>query len=130
MTTVWVNGCFDILHRGHIEMLAHARSLGERLIVGIDSDVKVKQDKGETRPYNTHADRAYILKALRSVDEVIIFDTACELEENIKNIKPDVMVVGADWRGKKIIGAKHVKKLIFFDRIGRHSTTKILEYGK
>ena len=111
-------------------MLLHARALGDCLIVGIDSDVKVKQDKGAQRPYNTQADRAYVLKALRCVDDVVIFNTAQQLEENIKNLRPDVMVVGADWRGKKIIGAKHVKKLIFFDRIEEHSTTKILEYGK
>jgi len=111
-------------------MLSYARSLGEQLIVGIDSDTKVKQDKGEGRPYNTEQDRVYMLEALSAVDRVIVFKSAQELEENMKNIRPDVMVVGADWKYKKVIGAEHVKKLIFFDRIGEYSTTKILEASK
>ena len=75
MKTVWTNGCFDILHRGHIEMLAYAKSLGKHLVVGIDSDKKVKLDKGISRPYNTEEDRKTMLTSLKYVDEVVIFDT-------------------------------------------------------
>jgi D-beta-D-heptose 7-phosphate kinase/D-beta-D-heptose 1-phosphate adenosyltransferase len=110
-------------------MLAYAKSLGDHLTVGIDSDSKVKEDKGRSRPYNTQGDRAYILESLESVDKVVIFNNTSELEENIKEIGPDVMVIGSDWHKKTVIGAKHVKKLIFFDRIGEYSTTKILEHG-
>ena len=129
MKRVWTNGCFDILHRGHAEMLAYAKSLGDHLTVGIDTDSKVKRDKGPERPYNTQEDRIYMLESLKSVDAVVVFDSASELEEVIKEIGPDVMVIGGDWRKKTVIGAKHVKKLIFFDRIGEYSTTKILEHG-
>ena len=130
MKRVWTNGCFDILHRGHVEMLAYAKSLGDHLTVGIDSDSKVKEDKGRSRPYNAQGDRAYILESLRSVDTVVVFNNTSELEEIIKELRPDVMVIGSDWHKKTVIGAKHVKKLIFFDRIGEYSTTKILECGK
>ena len=124
---IWTNGCFDILHRGHVELFKYARSLGDELIVGIDSDEKVKKDKGKSRPVNTLHDRIELLNAIVYVDKVIPFDTTNELERILKWLKPHVMVIGSDWKGKDVIGSKHTEKVIFFDRIGNYSTTKILE---
>ena len=124
---IWTNGCFDVLHVGHIALFKYARSLGDELIVGIDSDEKVKKDKGKNRPLNTLYDRMEVLNALVYVDKVIPFDTTVELERTVKWLKPHVMVIGSDWKGKDIIGSKYTEKVIFFDRIGDYSTTKILE---
>lgn len=128
MVKVWVNGCFDVLHRGHIEMFKHASSLGDILIVGIDSDEKIKEDKGVGRPFNCLADRMEILKAIKYINEVRIFNNRSELEELIKSVKPDIMVIGSDWKGKEVIGAEFSKKVEFFDRIEGYSTTNILNY--
>ncbi len=127
MKTVWTNGCFDVLHRGHFEMLQYAKSLGDKLIVGIDTDKKVKLDKGPTRPFNHEKDRKFALECIRHVDEVVIFNTPEELELLIKNYSPDIMVIGSDWKGKPVVGQQYAKKLMFFDRIENYSTTKILE---
>jgi len=126
MKTVFVNGCFDILHRGHIELFVYARSLGDRLIVAIDSDEKVQADKGATRPFNSLEDRRYVLSRLRDIDEVLDFKTAKELEDLIFSIKPDIMVVGSDWKGKSIIGGQHAGKIEYFERIEGYSTTRII----
>ena len=130
MKIVWTNGCFDVLHRGHAELFKFARSLGDKLIVGIDSDKKVKNDKGPTRPVNTQEDRKFLLECLQYIDEVRIFDSPVELEDCIKEINPDIMVVGSDWEEKKIVGAEYVKKILFFDRMKNYSTTNILENYK
>ena len=124
---IWTNGCFDILHRGHIELFRYAKSLGDELIVGIDTDKKVKKDKGKGRPINSLNDRIMMLNSLIYVDKVIPFDSTSELEKTIKRIHPSIMVIGADWKGKDVIGKKHADKLIFFDRVDDYSTTKILE---
>ena len=128
MKISFVNGCFDVLHPGHIEMLKYARSSGDYLIVAIDSDRKVEEMKGPERPIFPQHDRALMLKAIRYVDVVHIFDTKTELEELLESIKPDTMVVGSDWKGKTVIGEQHTNKLMFFDRIGNYSTTNILEW--
>jgi len=127
MKTVWVNGCFDVLHRGHIELLEYAKSCGDKLIVGIDYDERVRATKGSSRPFNTFEDRKRVLESLRAVDSVVGFGTDQELEEHIKSIKPFYMVVGSDWEGKKIIGREHALVMVYFSRIGDYSTTKILE---
>ena len=124
---VWTNGCFDILHIGHIELFKYAKQQGTKLYVGIDSDEKVKQDKGISRPFNTLSDRIQFLRAIRYVDKVIPFNSTEHLEETIKNISPDIMVIGSDWRGKVVIGEQYAGKLKFFDRILGYSTTTILE---
>ena len=124
---IWVNGCFDILHRGHVEMLRYAKSLGNYLIVGIDADWRVAKSKGPTRPFNCQEDRKILLESIRYVDKVIIFETDSELRGLINHIKPDCMVVGSDWKGKTVIGSEYSKSVSFFDRIGEYSTTKILE---
>ena len=127
---VWTNGCFDILHRGHLEMLKYAKSLGDYIIVGIDSDDKVAKDKGATRPFNNVEDRKFALKSLKYVDEVVVFDSAEKLEIIIRSISPHVMVIGSDWKGKTVIGESFCGELRFFDRIGDYSTTNILEFKR
>ena len=127
MVTVWTNGCFDVIHRGHIEMMQYAKSLGDKLYVGIDSDIKVKNDKGDDRPFNKEEDRKFILESLACVDEVIVFDSPDDLKENIKNISPKYLVVGGDWKNKRVVGSEYAEEVKFFDRIPGYSTTAILE---
>lgn len=106
---VFTNGCFDILHRGHVEYLQEAAALGDRLVIGVNSDASVRrQGKGPDRPLNDEQSRAKVLAALRLVDAVIIFegDTPLEL---IKAIVPDVLVKGGDWSEDRIVGADVVK---------------------
>lgn len=126
MSVVWTNGCFDVLHRGHIEMLKYAKSLGHVLYVGIDSDQKVRQDKGKSRPFNSQDDRAYLLQAIRFVDEVIIFDSKDDLANNIRKVSPDFLVVGSDWKGKDVVGDEYAGEVKFFKRIGEYSTSRVL----
>jgi len=127
MVRVWTNGCFDVLHRGHIEMFRYARSLGTRLIVGVDSDRRVRESKGHGRPFNNVNDRMAVLKAIRWIDEVVVFDTDDSLREHLKRREIDTMIVGSDWRNKYIVGSELVKMVYFFDRMEEYSTTKILE---
>jgi rfaE bifunctional protein nucleotidyltransferase chain/domain len=126
---IWVNGAFDILHIGHIKLLKHAAAMGY-LRVGIDTDERIKELKGPGRPFNSFKDRMEMLSSLRFVDEVVGFGSEQELIDEIKEYEPDVMVIGSDYKDKRIIGAEHVKKIIFFDRIPDVSTTSILEYEK
>jgi len=123
---IWVNGCFDILHRGHFELFNYAKSLGDILIVGVDSDEKIAKDKGKNRPYNNLEDRVYALESLRAIDKVMVFDNKEHLERLVSFVSPDIMVVGSDWKGKEIVGGKYAKEIIYFNRIGDYSTTDIL----
>ena len=123
---IWVNGCFDILHRGHFELFNYAKSLGEVLVVGVDSDEKVTQDKGPDRPYNKLEDRVYALESLKAIDKVMVFDSKDHLEWLVEITKPDILVVGSDWKGKEIVGGQYAKEILYFDRIGDYSTTDIL----
>ena len=127
MKTVWTNGCFDILHRGHIEMFKFAKSLGDELIVGLDTDEKVKEAKGDDRPFNTLEDRELVISSIRYVDKTFSFDSQKQLEHLIKSIKPDILVVGSDWEGKYVVGAEYAKDVIFFPRVDGYSTTKVLK---
>tara|TARA_Y100000310_G_C20438599_1_gene694943 strand:+ start:259 stop:651 length:393 start_codon:yes stop_codon:yes gene_type:complete len=130
MKIVWTNGCFDILHRGHLEMLKYANSLGDYVIVGIDSDEKVAKDKGSERPFNSVEDRKFALKSLKYVNEVVVFDSAAQLEIIIRSISPHVMVIGSDWKEKTVIGERFCGELKFFNRVGNYSTTNILEFKR
>ena len=123
---IWTNGCFDILHRGHIEMFKYAKSLGTKLYVGIDADAKVKREKGKDRPINTARDRKFMLESIKYVDKVFIFDSKEGLEHRIEELLPDTMVIGSDWKGKAVVGEQYVNKLVFFDRIEGYSTTEII----
>jgi D-sedoheptulose 7-phosphate isomerase len=106
---VFTNGCFDLIHPGHIDLLERARALGTKLIVGINSDDSVRSIKGVNRPFMNETDRAAILRSLRSVDEVRIFSENTP-ENLIKEIKPDVLVKGGDWATNEIIGSDFVLK--------------------
>mgnify|MGYP003115238614 FL=1 len=127
MKKIWINGCFDVLHRGHIELFKFAKSKGDYLVVGIDSDERVRENKGHTRPINNVQDRKFFLEAIGCVDEVVTFSSDSELIKAIKNCKPYCMVIGSDWKGKTVIGAEHAEQLLFFERVGHYSTTNILE---
>jgi len=124
---IFVNGTFDILHRGHLELLNYAKSLGDFLLVGIDGDDRVKEKKGPSRPIHNQEERKFFLENLKAVDSVDIFSNDNELESMIKSFKPDIMVVGSDWKGKPVIGSHYAAKLIFFDRIGDYATTKTIQ---
>jgi|TARA_R110000824_G_scaffold145512_2_gene313820 D-beta-D-heptose 7-phosphate kinase/D-beta-D-heptose 1-phosphate adenosyltransferase len=126
-TNIWVNGCFDILHRGHIELLKFAKSQGNTLTIGIDTDERVRESKGPSRPFNNTEDRKCFLEAIRYVDRVVTYGSNEELEKHLVDNNIDVMIIGSDWKGKSVVGEKLVKKLVFFDRIGTYSTTRILE---
>ena len=106
---VFTNGCFDILHRGHVEYLQDAAALGDRLIIGVNSDTSVRrQGKGADRPINDQESRAKVLAALRLVDAVVLFDEDTPLEL-IKAAAPDVLVKGGDWSEDRIVGADIVR---------------------
>ena len=126
---VWVNGTFDILHIGHIKLLEFASQFGY-LRVGIDTDKRVKELKGEDRPINTQDDRKKMLESIKFVDEVVLFDSREELIENVKNFSPDIMVIGDDYKEQIVYGSEHAKKLVFFEKIPNYSSTKILNYYK
>lgn len=115
---VFVNGCFDVLHRGHFQLIHYAASLGE-LTVALDSDEKVARDKGPDRPIYPLEDRVYQMTRLRGVSEVLAFSTREELERLVEYIKPDIMIVGSDWKGKEVVGSQYAKEVKFFDRLRR-----------
>ena len=124
---VFVNGTFDLLHRGHIELLNYAMTQGGHVCVGIDTDDRVKQMKGPTRPIHNQEERKFFLENLKAVDEVRFFSNDKELEGLVKSYQPDIMIVGSDWKGKSVIGSYWAAKLIFFDRIGDYATTKTIQ---
>lgn len=126
---VFTNGCFDILHRGHIEYLNEAKELGDKLVIGLNSDNSVKRLKGESRPLNNELDRAFILDNLKSVDFVMIFDEDTPYNM-IDAIKPDILVKGGDWKPEDIVGSDivlaiggEVKSLKFVDN---YSSTDLI----
>ena len=130
---VFTNGCFDLLHVGHIRYLQQARAQGDILIVGVNSDASVQKLKGPTRPIQNENDRAEILAALESVDHTVIFNEETPLEL-IKKVKPNILVKGGDWKPEQIVGSEfvislggEVKSLQFVE--GR-STTSIIQKSK
>jgi len=124
---VWVNGTFDVLHVGHLKLLEYSASFGE-LRVGIDSDKRVKELKGNDRPFNTTEDRKYFLECLKFVKEVVVFDSRQELIDLVKKYQPDYMIIGEDYKDQIVYGSEYAKKLIFFEKLPNYSTTKILNY--
>jgi rfaE bifunctional protein nucleotidyltransferase chain/domain len=130
---VFTNGCFDILHRGHVTYLNQAKSLGDVLIVGVNSDRSVRGLKGEGRPVNNENDRAFILDNLRSVDFVMIFDEDTPYNI-IKEIVPEFLVKGGDWKEEDIVGWDIVKKsggsVMSLNFINDYSTTGIINKMK
>lgn len=130
---VFTNGCFDILHRGHVEYLAFARELGDRLVVGLNSDRSVRVLKGEGRPINSVEDRAIVLAALESVSAVVVFDqdTPSEL---IRRLVPDVLVKGGDYSIEGVVGAAEVQeaggRVVLAPLVPGLSTTNLLYRAK
>jgi D-glycero-beta-D-manno-heptose 1-phosphate adenylyltransferase len=126
---VFSNGCFDILHRGHVEYLEFARAQGDTLIVGLNSDSSVRRTKGPGRPINTERDRAAVLSALRSVDGVVVFDED-EPRALIEAILPHVLVKGHDWAhyvsGREIVEANG-GRVVLAELLEGHSTTNTIE---
>jgi D-beta-D-heptose 7-phosphate kinase/D-beta-D-heptose 1-phosphate adenosyltransferase len=127
VTTVVVNGTFDILHPGHVSMLNTARSLGDYLVVCIDTDRRVKELKGQSRPINDQFFRKVMLQNLKAVDIVEFFDSQEELIKLFELYKPDIMVKGSDWKGKSIVAEKYIKEIHWYDRIEEYSTTKTIQ---
>ena len=123
---IFTNGCFDILHLVHIKYLEKAKSFGDKLIVCLNSDNSISRIKGNSRPINSQEDRAYILASLEVVDYVVIFDEDTPLNL-IKRIKPDVLVKGGDYKGKKVVGQEIAKELKLVKFINGKSTSKTIE---
>lgn len=123
---VFTNGCFDILHKGHVSYLQKAKELGDILVVGLNSDRSVKALKGEERPINSQEDRAYLLASLECVDFVIIFDELTPYEL-IKEISPSILVKGADYEGKEVVGSEFAKEVRLLEFVEGKSTTNIIK---
>jgi len=127
---VFTNGCFDLLHPGHVELLEKARALGDALIVGINSDESVRILKGEGRPIVPQQERAEILASFDCVDAVVIFDELTP-QKTVAAILPDVLVKGGDWPGNQIVGREEVEnaggKVVLVEVVKGYSTTEILE---
>lgn len=123
---VWTNGCFDILHIGHIKLFEYARSLGDKLVVGIDGDKRVKLLKGNNRPINSEQHRKILLESIKYIDNVYIFNNDEELRDLIKNHHIDIMVVGDDYKHKYVIGSEYSRETVFFTKILSVSTSSIL----
>ena len=127
---VFTNGVFDILHRGHVEYLAAAKSLGDKLIVGINSDASVRKIKGPRRPVVVESDRAFLVSQLVPVDAVCIFEQETPYDL-ISALIPDILVKGADWKVDDVIGKDVVEnsggKVLTLPLVPRHSTTLVIE---
>ena len=132
---VWVNGCFDILHTGHLDLLEFAKFTGNELgnmfsntlFVGIDSDRRVAELKGEGRPINNQSDRKRFLKSLQIVEDVLIFDSDDELRYLIEQFDIDVMVVGDQYINKEVIGSEGAKNGVIYFPVDERSTTNIIQ---
>jgi rfaE bifunctional protein nucleotidyltransferase chain/domain len=125
MKIIFTNGCFDVVHRGHLRLLQYCKSIGNKVVVGINSDASIKKLKGDNRPVNNQEDRKLLLESLVYVDEVIIFNE--ETPYNlIKCIKPDIIVKGGDYSIEEVVG-NDLAKIIIFETIDGYSTTEILQ---
>ncbi|MDO6994110.1 D-glycero-beta-D-manno-heptose 1-phosphate adenylyltransferase [Brachyspira innocens] len=123
---VFTNGCFDILHRGHVEYLQKARELGDLLVLGLNSDNSVKRLKGNDRPINNETDRAIVLSALECINYISIFDEDTPLEL-IKIVKPDILVKGGDYKIEDVVGREFAKETVLIDFVDGYSTTNIIK---
>ena len=127
MKKVWINGCFDILHYGHFKLIEYAKTFGDILVIGIDSDNRVKQLKGNDRPFHSQYQREFNLMQINGVTDVVIFDTDTELRNHLKEFNPDIFVIGDEYMYKPIIGGEYAKEMKFFGKINGFSTTKLLD---
>lgn len=122
---IFTNGCFDIVHRGHVELLEHCKSIGDKVIVGLNSDDSVKRLKGKKRPINSEKDRKYLLESLRYVDEVIIFDEDTPIKL-IEKLNPDVIVKGGDYTVESVVG-NNICEVRIFKYVKGYSTTSTIQ---
>lgn len=122
---VFTNGCFDILHKGHVTYLKQSKSLGDILILGLNSDDSVRRLKGPTRPVNNENDRAVVLEALECIDYIVIFDEDTPLNL-IKSIMPDVLVKGGDYKADEVVGREYAKRVEIIDFVQGYSTTSTI----
>lgn len=130
MKTIWVNGTFDVLHIGHIKLFQYAKEYKNEknyLIVGIDSDKRIKELKGDLRPINTQENRKEFLEAIKYIDEVRIFGSEQELIETIKLVKPDTAIWGDEYKEKRKIGAEYVKEIAYFEKLKGYSSSNIID---
>ena len=129
MKTVWTNGTFDVLHMGHIELFRKARKLAGpdgKVIVGTDSDERVRELKGPTRPINNIFDRIGFLRAIKYIDGVVTFSSADELQAHIQRFSPDILLVGDDYIDKPVVGSQYAKAVVFIPRYGGLSSSNII----
>ena len=126
MKKVWINGCFDVLHYGHFKLIDYAKSLGD-LMIGIDSDERIKQMKGDGRPFHTEGQRVFNLLQIEGVDKIVVFDSDDSLRKHLQEYEPDIFVIGDEYMYKPIIGGEHAKEIKFFGKLDGFSTTKLLE---
>jgi D-beta-D-heptose 7-phosphate kinase/D-beta-D-heptose 1-phosphate adenosyltransferase len=124
MKKIVVNGTFDVIHPGHLALLNYARSLGDFLLVAIDTDERVRTLKGPTRPINNQHERKLLLENLRAVDQVKFFNSP---EELIELVKDCTMVKGSDYRGRSVVGETHCREVIYYDRLDEYSSTKKIQ---
>lgn len=127
MNIVFTNGCFDIIHIGHIKLFKYCKLFGQYLVVGIDSDDRIRSSKGIERPINCAKDRKELLLSIKYVDRVEIFDSDDQLRDLVRSVAPSCMVVGSDWQNKTIIGSEFAKDLKFFNRVEPYASTKIIQ---
>ena len=130
--SIWTNGCYDILHLGHLELLSRCRDESDKLynslvFVGLDSDIRVKNSKGKDRPINNQNSRISMMLSLKFIDGVFVYDTDEELAQIISDIKPIKMIIGDDYQDKQVIGKEHTNELIFFPKVQDFSTSSIIE---
>ena len=125
MSLIFTNGCFDIIHRGHLELLKYCKSIGSRVIVGLNSDASVRRLKGLQRPINNVFDRKFTLESIKYVDEVIVFEENTPIEL-IKKIKPDIIVKGGDYSVDSVVG-NTLCEVRIFNYVNGYSTTKTIQ---
>tara|TARA_B100000287_G_scaffold103431_1_gene95640 strand:- start:8653 stop:9084 length:432 start_codon:yes stop_codon:yes gene_type:complete len=131
MKTVFVNGTFDILHPGHMQLFKVARSLGDRVICATDSDQKIREDKPDTgKPINNLPYRITMLESIKYIDTVLWFNTMQELSDLIQLYRPDILLLGDDWRNGVVIGAEFAQEVRFFPRIEMYSSSKVISQIK
>ena len=126
---IWINGCFDVLHMGHIKLFRRARQMGMKVIIGVDTDERIRQAKGEGRPVNDLHNRIDFLRSIKYVDMIHSFGTDEELSKLIKDYLPRYMLIGDDYKDKEIIGSKWVKEVIYVPRYQGLSSSNILSAG-
>lgn len=123
---IWLNGTFDVLHAGHVKMFQKASEQGNRVVVGIDTDERIRELKGSNRPVNILKHRVEMLQAIKYIDFVFTFGNEKELIDLIEYIEPDVLCIGEEYRNKRIVGKELFKEIIYIPKYDDLSSTKIL----